>query len=326
MVSEIPQDAIRIMPEPLRQWTTAVLVRLGLPQADAQHVAACLVQVDLRGVFSHGTQRLQSYVDQYSAGELNTHPEIKIVRDEPSVIVLDGDGGLGYLVAARATERLIAKVEETGLALAATRHHGHVGSLGIYARMALEKDLVTFGVAGGRQWQPPDRPGATVWDAMSSPPMCFAVPAADGPPFVLDMSANFFRNQDTLEEGMVKFPEAVIKSLGLKFVSTLLGGALAGSMSPENESKYAAAKRGFFMLALRPDMVGDVDYFKAEVQRISAASRALPPMAGQQSAEVAGSLEWQREGEWPHSGIPLGEKHREQLAEIARQMGVETTW
>jgi LDH2 family malate/lactate/ureidoglycolate dehydrogenase len=283
MVSEIPQDAIRIMPEPLRQWTTAVLVRLGLPQADAQHVAACLVQVDLRGVFSHGTQRLQSYVDQYSAGELNTHPEIKIVRDEPSVIVLDGDGGLGYLVAARATERLIAKVEETGLALAATRHHGHVGSLGIYARMALEKDLVTFGVAGGRQWQPPDRPGATVWDAMSSPPMCFAVPAADGPPFVLDMSANFFRNQDTLEEGMVK-------------------------------------------LALRPDMVGDVDYFKAEVQRISAASRALPPMAGQQSAEVAGSLEWQREGEWPHSGIPLGEKHREQLAEIARQMGVETTW
>ncbi len=326
MVSEIPQDAVRVMPDPLRRWTAAVLERLGLPQADAQHIATCLVQVDLRGVFSHGTQRLKSYVDQYSNGELNPRPQIEVVRDEPSVIVMEGDGGLGYLVAAQATERLIEKAEKTGLALAATRHHGHVGSVGIYARLALERDLVSFGVAGGRNWQAPDGPGVTVWDAMSSPPMCFAIPTAEGPPFVLDMSANFFRHRDMLEEGMVKFPEAVIKSLGLKFVSTLLGGMLAGSLEEASESAYTAATRGFFMLALRPDMVGDVEYFKAEVQRISVASRALPPMKGQQSAEVAGSLEWRREREWRPSGIPLGDKHREQLAEIAQRVGVEVDW
>ena len=326
MVSEIPEDAIRVMPEPLRQWTAAVLERLNLPRSDAERIAACLVQVDLRGVFSHGTGRLKSYVDQYRAGELNTHPEIKVVRDDPVAVVLDGGGGLGYLVATRATEMLIVKAVEMGLAVAATRHHGHVGSAGIYARMALEQDLVTFGVAGGRNWQAPDAAGATVWDAMSSPPMCFAIPAAEGPPFVLDMSANFFRNRDRLEEGMLNFPEAVIKSLGLKFVSTLLGGGLAGSMPNAGPSKYTAAGRGFLMLALRPDLVGDIGHFKAEVQRICTASRALQPMPGQESAEVAGSLEWQREREWPHTGIPLGGRHRGQLQEIAGELNVEVPW
>ena len=327
MAGQIPPDAVRVQPEPLRELAGEILRRLDVPAADAGCIAGYLVQVDLRGVFSHGTRRLQSYVNQYRAGELNPRPEIRVVRDEATVAVLDGDGGLGYLVATRATAMLIAKTEVHGLAIVGTRYHGHVGSAGIYARMALEKSLLSFAVAGGRDWRAPTDPGVTVWDAMRSPPMCFGIPAAAGPPLVLDMSANFFRDRDRLEEAMLKFPESVFKSLGLKFVSSLLGGILAGSLpAAEPRPEYAAASRGFLMLALRPDMVGDAEHFQAEVARIIAASRALAPVPGQESAEVAGSLEWQRERDWVLEGIPLGADHRRQLEDLAAEIGVAVPW
>ena len=326
MLHSIPDDAVRVEPTGLRRMTADILLQMDLPEADAQLIADCLVQVDLRGVFSHGTRRLESYIKLYEAGQLNPRPHIRLVRDEANAVVWDGDGGLGYLVASRATRMLIDKTAASGLAVAATRHHGHVGSAGIYARMALERDLVSFAVAGGRNWQPPPQPGATVWDAMSSPPMCFAMPSAQGAPLVVDMSANFFRDRDRLEEAMVNFPEAVLKSMGLKFVSTVLGGFLAGALPEGQSSPWKAGGRGYFMLALKPDLVGDAAHFKAEVERAIGAARALEPIAGQPRAEVAGSPEWQRERDWAREGVPLAGEHRRQLEALAGRLGVELPW
>lgn len=327
MAQPIPDDAIQVMPQPLRKMATEIFKKVGLPDADAHRMAECLVQVDLRGVFSHGTRQIRRYASEYRAGQLNPRPTIRVISDAPSTAILDGDGGIGYLVATRGTEMVIEKAESQGIAAVATRHHGHVGSEGIYARMALRRSLVTFAVAGGSQWQPPSNPEATVWDAMQSPPMCFGIPSADGPPLVLDMSANMFRDRSQLEEAMQRFPEPLLKSLGLKFVSTLLGGMLAGSI-PEAERKntFSAASRGFLIVAFKPDALGDATHFLGEVTRIIAASRALKPIPGQKSAEVAGSLEWQREQDWAIEGIPIGKQHRELLEEVAGDLDVDVPW
>ena len=327
MAQSIPEDAIRVMPEPLREMTAEIFRRTGLPDADAHRIAECLVQVDLRGVFSHGTRQIQRYVPEYRTEQLNRQPTINVVRETPSTAILDGDGGIGYLVTTRATEIVIEKAEAQGIAAVATRHHGHVGSEGIYARMALERSLVTFAVAGGSLWEPPSQPDATVWDAMQSPPMCFGIPSADGPPLVLDMSANMFRDRSRLAEAVEHFPEAVFKSLGLKFVSTLLGGMLAGSVPDGGrQGKFPGANRGFLIVAFRLDSLGDASHFQSEVTRIINASCALTPMPGQESAEVAGSLEWERERDWSIAGIPLGKSHRAPLEAIAEGLGVAVPW
>jgi len=286
MAKSILEDTIRVMPEPLVEMTTEIFKQLELPEADAKLIADCLVQVDLRGVVSHGTRQVRRYVSEYRTGRLNPCPEIRIIRDEPSTTILSGDGGIGYIVATRATEMVIAKAEMQDIAAASTRYHGHVGSEGIYARMALQKSLVIFCVAGGSQWQPPDEPEATVWDAMRSPPMCFGIPSTSGPPLVLDMSANMFRDRSQLEEAMQRFPEAVFKSLGLKFVSTLLGGILAGSIpAPERGDGFPAANRGFLIVAFRPNALGDDWHFLTEVTRIITASLVLKPIPGQETTD-----------------------------------------
>ena len=144
----IPKDAKRIMPDLLRDFTTEVLRKVHLPDGDAALIARYLVDVDLRGVVSHGTRQLQRYVAEFREGRINPHPEIAQVMDAPSMAIFDGDGGAGYLVATRATEAVIEKAQANGIAVACTRNHGHVGSVGIYARLALARDLATFSVEG----------------------------------------------------------------------------------------------------------------------------------------------------------------------------------
>ena len=127
----VPKDARRIMPDLLRDFTTEVLRKVHLPADDAALVARYLVDVDLRGVVSHGTRQLRRYVAEFREGRVNPRPEIAQIMDAPSMAIFDGDGGAGYLVATQATESVIEKAQANGIAVACTRNHGHVGSVGI---------------------------------------------------------------------------------------------------------------------------------------------------------------------------------------------------
>jgi LDH2 family malate/lactate/ureidoglycolate dehydrogenase len=323
---------IRVSPEALQRFAGNVLRRLGVPQPDAALIARCLVQVDLRGIRSHGVRYLGEYAEQYRAGQLNPTARPRVIQDDATAIVMDGDSGLGYMVASQATEKLIARTGATGLCMAATRRHGHVGSLGIYARMALDKDLATLSFAAASVWPPPMRPDSTVWDATTSPATCIAIPSAGGSPLVADMSANSFRDRETLPAAMDAFPEAVIKSMALQFAATLLGGTLAGQVesgpveTARADQRFSAARRGFLMLAFHPGLIADADTFLADVQRIIAGSRSMPPLPGLERSDVAGSLEWEREREWLRLGIPFSREERRGLERLASELGVEIPW
>ncbi|MYF90765.1 MAG: Ldh family oxidoreductase [Gemmatimonadetes bacterium] len=323
----VPEDARRIMPDMLRDFTIDVLRKVDLPADDAALVARYLVDVDLRGVVSHGTRQLRRYVAEFREGRINPRPEIAQVMDAPSMAIFDGDGGAGYLVATQATEAVIEKAKANGIAVACTRNHGHVGSVGIYARLALVRDLATFSVAGGVAWEKPTEPDATVWDAMRAPPMCFGVPTAEGPPFVLDMNANMLKDRSKLAEALQTFPDFIFKSLGMRFTSWFLAGILAGTATPESSRpKFSSATRAFTIVAIDVARLGDLEAYKAELTRILRESRSLKPMPGLASAEVPGSLEWQREQTREHSGIPLTEDHLDMLQRIATEVNVPVPW
>jgi len=325
MATPIPEDAFCVQAGPLEVFTTEVFKTLNLPDEDAAWIANCLVGVDLRGVSSHGTRQLRRYVPEFRDGLINTRPHIRVVNDTAVCTVLDGDGGAGYLVATQATNMVIEKAKVQGIGMVATRNHGHVGSEGIYARQALAHDLVTFSVAGGTGWSKPKEADATVWDAMKAPPMCFGIPTETDPPFVLDMNANMLRDPSRLAEALETFPDFIFKSLGIKFVSTLLGGILAGTV-PDGERKFYGASRGFLIVALDPGQINDAGEFKREVSRIISETRSLKPMPGLNSAELPGSLEWEREKVWRVAGIPITEDHKMLLQSVAETQNVPVPW
>ena len=312
---------LRITPDDLHHWATRVLTHLNVRDEDAALIARCLVDVDLRGIVSHGTRQLRRYVAEFRDGQINTHPDIKMLRATETTIRLDGDGGAGYLAATRAVDAACDKALENGLAMASTCNHGHVGSEGIYARRAVERGLVSWCVAGGAGWEKPKEEDATVWDAMRAPPMCFGIPSAEGPPLIADMNASFFNGRDHAEAAIPEFPKAVFASLGMKFVSTLLGGMLAGSVA-QTEQKFKGASRGFLFVAIDPSEIGDASAFKSDVARIMRATLELNPISGTESAELPGTREWKREQEWAIDGIPIPQVHQDLLTDLADDLGI----
>src|SRR5687768_9397750 len=82
-----PKNAIRVMPEALRQFAGAALQNAGLSEEDAGLLARLLVLNDLRGVFSHGTRQLPAYVGHFQAGRLNPRPAVRVDSDQGSTFV-----------------------------------------------------------------------------------------------------------------------------------------------------------------------------------------------------------------------------------------------
>src|ERR1700761_574078 len=83
----------------LLDFTTVVFKSIGCSDSDAQTAAAALLSADLRGIDSHGVARLSGYVRLQEAGRANPTPKVRVIYETPSTAVVDGDGGLGLVVA-----------------------------------------------------------------------------------------------------------------------------------------------------------------------------------------------------------------------------------
>ena len=141
------------------------------------------------------------------------------------------------------------------------------------------------------------------------------------------MNANMLKDRSKLAEALQTFPDFIFKSLGMRFTSWFLAGILAGTATPESHKpKFASATRGFMIVAIDVARLGDLEAYKAEISRILCESRSLNPMPGLASAEVPGSLEWQREQTREQSGIPLTEEHLDMLQRIATEINVPIPW
>jgi len=104
--------------------------------------ALALLSADLRGIDSHGIARLVGYVRLQEAGRANTRPGIRIIHETPSTAVVDGDSGLGLVVAPFAMQIAIEKARNVGTGWVSVQNSNHFGIAGYYPLKALERDLI----------------------------------------------------------------------------------------------------------------------------------------------------------------------------------------
>ena len=109
---------------------------------DAGWVARLLVRANLRGHDSHGVIRVPQYVGSIRKGETNPRPAMRVLAETPTTAILDGDLGLGQVVARRAAEVALDKAARLGLAAVGIRRSNHIGRLADYAELAAERGFV----------------------------------------------------------------------------------------------------------------------------------------------------------------------------------------
>jgi L-2-hydroxycarboxylate dehydrogenase (NAD+) len=324
-----PTDAIRVAPEPLRAFVTAVFVSVGLSEEDAGLLARLLVLNDLRGVFSHGTRQVPSYVDHFQKGRLNPRPQVRVLSDLGTTVVVDGDGGLGYFSAWRAAHLVAEKCREHGIAAAVTRQHGHIGAAGLYSRVPMSQNQIGYCTSGHQLDLHHDQ---TVLHAAGGSPMSFAIPAGEEPPLVLDFGAmhDLYPGSPHLQELIRLAPSTVFRSMGLGTVCQAVGGFLAGvplggeaaKSPPEAARKWSGANQGAFLVAVEIARFLPVETFTAQMKSYVRQVRRMQPLEGYETAALAGGLEWEREREWAQTGIPVGKRHRTALTQVGELLGV----
>lgn len=177
--------------DPLLQFTKNVFISIGCSDEHAALAATGLLRADLRGIDSHGIARLQGYVRLWDAGRANTSPDIQLVHETPSTGVVDGDGGLGLVVAPFAMDLAISKAKNAGSGWIAVRNSNHFGIAAHHAMKALDDEMIGIVMTNASALVAPT---FSIERLLGTNPICVAVPAGKEPPFVADLATTTAAN------------------------------------------------------------------------------------------------------------------------------------
>lgn len=175
----------------LHELSKNVFTRIGSSPEQAQLAATSLLRADLRGIDSHGVARLSGYVRLWDVKRVNTKPVIRVVHETPSTAVVDGDAGLGLVVAPRAMEIAIAKAEKCGTGWVAVRNSNHFGIAAHHAMQALDQDMIGLAMTNA---SPLVAPTFAAERLLGTNPICVAIPAGKQPAFVADFATTTAAN------------------------------------------------------------------------------------------------------------------------------------
>jgi L-2-hydroxycarboxylate dehydrogenase (NAD+) len=175
----------------LLQFAEAVFLKIGCPDDHAKQAALALLSADLRGIDSHGIARLSGYVRLWEVKRVNANPAIKILHETPSTAVLDGDSGLGLVVAQEAMRLAIKKASEVGTGWVSVQHSNHFGIAGYHAMLALEEDMIGIALTNA---SPLVAPTFSIDKMLGTNPIAVAAPAGQEPAFVADLATTTAAN------------------------------------------------------------------------------------------------------------------------------------
>ena len=184
--------SVTIFPfEQLFDFSKKVFLKIGCNEEDALLATRVLLSADLRGVDSHGIARLSGYVRLWDVKRINACAELKIIHETPSTATVDGDGGLGLVVAPKAMQIAIDKAKNVGTGWVSVQNSNHFGIAGYHSIMALEHDMIGISMTNA---SPLVAPTFSVERLLGTNPICVAIPAGRQPAFVADMATTTAAN------------------------------------------------------------------------------------------------------------------------------------
>ena len=339
-----------ITPDRLQALATSIFASLGVPQDDASWVAQLLVRANLRGHDSHGVIRVPQYVGSIRKGETHPRPAMRVLAETPTTAILDGDLGLGQVVARRAAEIALDKAARLGLAAVGIRRSNHIGRLADYVEMAAERGFV------GLIWANAPTAHSVVPHGgldrrLSTNPLAIAVPGPGGTVAIsVDMATSIVaegkvrvkRNRkEPLPAGWAidpagrpvtdaevfygppragLLPTGAHKGTALGLVVEVLGGILSGEGAIGDRS--GPVHNGTFLLLIEVARFLPLVDFTGQVTDLVQWVKSAAAAPGVAEVMVPGEPEARSEAHRRAHGIPIEAETWRQIEEIAAELGV----
>lgn len=232
----------------LRSFTQNIFLSMGCSDEHAALASDVLLKADLRGIDSHGVARLIGYVRLWENKRINACPNITIVHETPTTATVDGDAGLGLVVAPFAMRLAIQKAEQYGSGWVSVRNSNHFGIAGYHTIMAVEKDMIGFAMTNA---SPLVAPTFSNERLLGTNPMCYAFPAGKYPPVIIDMATSAAANGklEIAQRLGKQVPEGWIQDKEGNFTTDPHALKSGGSLLPLGSDREHGSHKGFGLSA-----------------------------------------------------------------------------
>lgn len=333
------------------EFVRSVLIGNGVPPRNASIVADCLVQADLRGVDTHGINRIASYMARIREGVLDAKADPSLNQITPVVAQVDGKNGFGFVAAHMGMARAIEMAKDFGIGMVSVKHSNHFGMSAWVVQQALDAGMMSLVFTNSS-------PALPVWGGRSKlmgvSPIACGAPAGKEKPFILDMAPSVAargkiykaarrgekiptdwaldgegKQTDDPNKALegVMLPMGGPKGSALAIMMDVFSGVLSGSAfaghvtNPYDPSKPADV--GHFMVAIKPDLFMSLEDFKERMDYLYRRVVESDKMAGVDRIYYPGEIEQLTRDQRLETGIPYVQAEIDALNREAERVGAE---
>jgi LDH2 family malate/lactate/ureidoglycolate dehydrogenase len=334
-----------------RRFVKAVLEGNGVPKDNADIIANCLVQADLRGVDTHGINRIPSYMARVREGVLDPKANPTVHKATPVVAQVDGQNAFGFLAAHMGMSQAIEMAREFGIGMVSIKHSNHFGMSAWIVQQAIDAGMMSLVFTNSS-------PALPVWGGRSKlmgvSPIACGAPAGKERPFILDMAPSVaargkiykaYRRGEkipidwaldaegnpTTDPGKaldgVMLPMGGPKGSALAIMMDVFSGVLSGSAfagnvtNPYDPSKPADV--GHFLIAVKPDLFMSLEDFKERMDYLHRRVVGSDKMPGIDRIYFPGEIEQLKQEERLRTGIPYVDAEIKALNAEAERVGAQ---
>lgn len=346
----------KITRENLIEFCAAACRKGGFSPEDARITAEVLTDTDMAGTHSHGTKNLHLYLKKGDAGGINKNARPKIVAEGPAWGIMDGEAGMGVVVAQKAMSLAMEKAARTGIAMVTVRNSTHFGAAGYYSAMAARRGM--FGLAMGNTEPNMGIPGGRGREIGNSP-ISYAFPQKNGGPLCLDMALSAAaalkivqaekdgksipdswvvdkdgfpttRPSDFTDGGALA-PMAGHKGYGLSILVEILTGLLSGGAIRHEMTSWcwdlpSTNKVSHCFIAIHLASFMPPDAFGDRLEEYVAGLKNSPRREGVDRLLVPGEIENENFKRGALEGLSLPADVAESLVELSERFGLPIEW
>ncbi len=332
----------------LTSFATELLVAAGVTHVQARQWSDALIWANLRGVDTHGVNRILRYVEMIEEGLVKPSAGLVVQKPVGATQVIEADFAPGPIAMNAAVEHALALAATHHIAWCGVRHITHAGAIGYYTeQIALAGYLGIAMTASGplMVYHGTSQPG------VSTNPISIAAPRGDADPLLFDMAtsaasmgkvvrarregtsipdnwgidANGLPTTDPNTLAAV-LPAAGMKGSGLSLMIEVMTSLL--TTNPIIAEALIAGKRGAELGGNGAVVVVDIAAFgKPEdfhqlLNQLSLALKALPKAPGIDDVRLPGERGYSVAKQRAVDGIPIADTIWKQLTELAVKLGV----
>jgi LDH2 family malate/lactate/ureidoglycolate dehydrogenase len=342
----------RYTPSELITFCENLLMNIGMSNENSSIVADSLIKANLEGVDSHGISRLPIYIKRFLDKRINIAPQLDFDQKSLSVLVVDGDNGLGHIVSNKAIKKGIEMAKSSGVAAIAVKNSNHFGTASYFCQLACDHNLACIVFTNSP-------PGIAPWGGkgafFGTNPIAFGFPTGNDVPVIIDLSTSIVaRGKIILAEkqgtsipdgwaidengypttdpgealkGSV-LPMGGAKGAALAMAVEILTGILSGaSFGPHvkniyNEKEKGNANVGHFFMLLDIEKFMDINRFFHSINHLIQEMKLIPTRPGIEDIRYPGERRKSSSDEGRRNGINLSGNVEEELYLLGELYGV----